>query len=73
MGQYYHPTSKRGADMKEKALSVYGGMIKHATTKEELSRISYDALINDHKCTVFSKKYNAIIEMCVKRKMELGL
>ena len=59
--------------MKPKTLSVYGGMIKHATTKAELDAISYDALKNDPECTVFSKKYNAIIKMCVKREMELGL
>lgn len=59
--------------MKPRSLAVYGGMIKHATTKEELDQISYDALKNDPECTVFSKKYNAIIKMCVKREMELGL
>ena len=59
--------------MKEKSLAVYGGMIKHATTKEELEKISSDALKYDAECTVFSKKYNAIIKMCVKREMELGL
>lgn len=59
--------------MKPKRLAVYGGMIKHATTKEELEKICYDALKNDPECTVFSKKYNAIIKMCVKREIELGL
>ena len=30
--------------MKEKSLAVYGGMIKHATTKEELEKISINVL-----------------------------
>ncbi len=59
--------------MKAKSLAVYGGMIKHATTKEELDKISYDALRDDPECTVFSKKYSAIIKMCVRREIELGL
>ena len=59
--------------MKPKSLAVYGGMIKHATTKEELEEILYDALKNDVECTIFSKKYKAIIKMCVKREIELGL
>lgn len=59
--------------MKAKSLAVYGGMIKHAATKEELEDISYDALRDDPECTVFSKKYQAIIKMCVKREIELGL
>ena len=59
--------------MKEKSLSVYGGMIKHATTKEDLEKIQYDALKYDAECTVFSKTYSAIVRMCVKREIELGL
>jgi hypothetical protein len=59
--------------MKPKPLSAYGGMIKAATTKEELEQIAYDALKNDPECTVFSAKYAKITKLCVKREAQLGL
>ena len=59
------------AEMKARSLACYSNMIKAAKTKEELKKISYDAIKDDPECTVFSKKYNAIIKMCVKREMEM--
>lgn len=35
--------------------------------KKELYAISYDALKNEDKCTVFSKKYDKIVELCTFR------
>ena len=56
-----------------KTLKEYQSMIKKAKTKEELQSISYNALKNDEECKVFSKKYDKIINMCIKREMELGV
>lgn len=57
----------------KKTLKLYEAEIKKATTKAELSNISYTALRDDEECTVFSKKYDKIINLCVKRELELGL
>lgn len=55
-----------------RTLKDYQAMIKKAKTKEELRKISSDALMNDNECKVFSKKYDKIIIMCVKREMSLS-
>lgn len=57
----------------KKPLKLYEAEIKKATTKAELSNISYTALRDDEECTVFSKKYDKIINLCTKRELELGL
>ena len=57
----------------KKPMRYYEAEIRKATTKAELSAISFAALRDDDECTVFSKKYDRIIDLCVKREMELGL
>ena len=57
----------------KKPMRLYEAEIKKATTKAELSNISYTALRDDEECTVFSKKYDKLITLCVKREIELGL
>lgn len=57
----------------KKPMRLYEAEIKKATTKAELSNISYTALRDDEECTVFSKKYDKLIMLCVKREIELGL
>ena len=56
-----------------KPMRLYEAEIRNATTKAELSNISYMALRDDEECTVFSKKYDRIIALCVMREIELGL
>lgn len=53
-------------------LKEYQKIIKKAKSKDELQQISYKALRDDKECTVFSKKYNKIVNMCIKREMELS-
>ena len=55
-----------------KPISEYKKAIGKATTKEELQAISYEALKNDDECTVFSKKYDKIVGLCVRREAELN-
>lgn len=57
----------------KKPMRCHEAEIKKATTKAELSNISYKALRDDEECTVFSKKYDRIIALCTKREIELGL
>ena len=54
-----------------RTLAEYKAQIQRAKSKEELSRISYLALRDDPECTAFSKKYDKIVAMCVRREMEL--
>ena len=54
------------------SIADYKKKINKATTKEELQNISYNALKNDPECTVFSKKYDKIINLCTRREIELG-
>jgi len=54
-----------------KPISEYRRAIKQAQSKQELDEISFNALKNDDECTVFSKKYDKIIDMCVRRSEEL--
>lgn len=54
-----------------KNLREYKAAINKAASKEELTTISYDALKNDPECTIFSKKYERIIEMCIQREEDL--
>lgn len=56
----------------KKTLREYQKAISKAESKEELNAISYDALKNDPECTVFSKKYDRIIDMCVRREEKLS-
>lgn len=55
-------------------LKDYQNQIKAATTKEELRRISSKALSQDNGPILRSKSlWNKVIDLCVKREMELGL
>ena len=56
------------------SLSDYKSKIKMATTKEELQDISYKAFLEDDKA--LSGKitlYNRVVNLCIKREVELGL
>ena len=51
----------------------YAKLINKAKTKKELQDITYKALTTDDECKVFSKKYDKIIQLCIKREIELGI
>lgn len=55
-------------------LKDYQKQIQAATTKEELRQISSKALSQDNGPILRSKSlWNKVIDLCVKREMELGL
>ena len=55
-------------------LKEYQNQIKAATTKEELHQISYKALTGDGNALRRSNSlWNKVIDLCVKREVELGL
>lgn len=54
-----------------RTLADYKAQIQRAKSKEELQQISYLALRDDPECTAFSRKYDKIVTLCVKREMEL--
>lgn len=56
-----------------KKISEYKAEISKAMSKEHLQHICLDALKYDDECTVFSKKYDKIVELCAVREIELGL
>lgn len=57
--------------MARQPLAYYKKLAKQAKTAEELQVISFNALRDDPECTVFSRKYDKIVSMCVKREKEL--
>lgn len=58
-------------------LAQYRKRIQEATSKEDLHKISYDALIQDENATVMDiaggKRclYNKVVKLCVRREYEL--
>ena len=55
-------------------LKDYQKQIQAATTEEELRQISSKALSQDNGPILSSKSlWNKVIDLCVKREMELGL
>lgn len=55
-------------------LKDYQKQIQAATTKEELRQISSKALSQNNGPILRSKSlWNKVIDLCVKREMELGL
>ncbi|MBR1683648.1 MAG: hypothetical protein IJ708_00815 [Clostridia bacterium] len=57
--------------MARQPLAYYKKLAKQAKTAEDLQAISYNALRDDPECDVFSKKYDKIVAICVKREMEI--
>lgn len=49
-------------------MDKYRTLIKQATTKEELHKISYQAFLKETP-----KVSNKVDELCIKREIELGL
>lgn len=55
-------------------LNDYRKMIKNATTKKELTEISYQAFLEDEMAlTGKNSLYNRVITACVCREIELGI
>ena len=54
-------------------LKDYRKQLKKATPKEQIAAISYGALKDDPTVMVFSKKWDKIVDMCIRREEELGL
>ena len=61
----------KGCSMK---ISDYKNEIAKATTKDELSKISYKAFLQDDAALKGKRSlYNLVITACIKREQELGL
>lgn len=52
-------------------LDYYKRLIAAAKTVDDLKDITYAALRDDDECTVFSKKYNKIVTMAVRRSIDM--
>lgn len=53
-------------------LKEYKKIISNATTKDELRNISYRAFLQDDKALCGKKTlYNKVIDLCIKREVEL--
>ena len=57
--------------MGKHTLAYYRKQAAQATTVQQLQAISYTALRDDPECTAFSKKYDKIVAICVRREMEI--
>ena len=53
-------------------LKEYKQLIKNATTKAELQKITYNCLLENNQ-NMNSKKYNQVIKLAIYREIELGL
>lgn len=54
-------------------LEEYKKLIKNATTKQEVDKISYKAFLEDDNALSFKKSlYDRVAELCIKRKGELS-
>ena len=50
----------------------YKKLIDKATTKDELQNITYQCLKEDGQ-TLFSKKYNKVVDLAIHRQISLGI
>lgn len=54
--------------------STYKQEIEKATTKEELSNISYKAFLADPDALSGKRTlYDEVVDLCIKRELELGV